>query len=1497
MTTEDGDPVQMQSPSPSGEQPADEVTMSPESPSEIPLSPERPAFETPSKEVAKKAPLLTTEIAMTLDDRTLQLGLESVFDGNKATAKPAASDSATKTAERLLACMRTVAKRVRQTKQQQQLLELVHSWQVSQRRIAEQDDVRPETGDVLEEARLRKNFYEAMSSDCWRKRHLKSEQKVLEMQQASGCVSPGLVQEYKAPAASPTGGRRPSRLSSVTNTQGGGQSPAHDSSPFNLPPLLQAPTPGKRRSTAATRHSNLSAFALAKSSSSGTLRPREFPPSAGSNLLSLGGAVDVVKTLGYWDSLGTRAKRTSSGPLPRSISAGHISPSTMSLATSPRLAGFEATPSEFDAFDWQDTERSNQFTELPKLPESMRSIEDTMALERKLFEQYQPSLEGMRASPLVVFPRLAQRRPMPSRRMVFPTVFDDGDNYLDRYKAYTVRPARQRTSATPSVTHVSLTSSKEEALDEELGIGAPKPMPLPPELRHPPLWTRRHSMVEKAQEIQIWSKMGPSEHHPVEADMIKVEPSLQWDWLTCCDGQRDLPLAPRRIMQLLEAEAPNALPRASLDEPLSPTSPLSPTRGAGSPLGKRGSIMSKAGKTSKLLLKSCELGDRGLEALSRIMNRLQPMEVINLAGNKLVGPSARDFFAQHLPPLGSLLKELDVSRNENLGAAGINELARLMDEGRLRVLETFRLDAVPVPEACWAGLLQGVGGIGSVTQLGLADTGLGKGTQEACLELSKLVGDGVLASLDVSGNYFRHEGCAALGKALIYSDALRFLDISHNASHYLMAPSLAQASAIATGAGEAKAAAPAENEDGSAKKPAPACAGFSPMLSICEAVVKNQSLHVLAMANCALEYGADFILAQALARHKTLKWLDLSSNPHGGYNQGASASGLTCLLRVMAAADARVEHVNIEDMKESEPTPEACVYDFADPSGKYRLHLAHPQHRAVMRELLERPKVGGKASTAFFEEIEWDLPNPNIPGGGQNDLNIPNKKGWQVPTDGTINFTYKAAFEGVDANPLARAADWHVRGKQALNFHRSSILSNCLGFCSTDTMGLAFLRSLADATSLKLGHIPVFMQRCQPQLRQRALLQLLPAVTDLRYRLPFIKISNLKTEQHLAEHRIRQQVRDLLWLNLRNPNGHYRLDLSNSCDNAVAVRLQALVRFERLLQVEAERPDVSQKGTHEPVRNMLHFLAVSEIRRPSRGKKRPQQAQLHGHDPLDRGGLFGEWPIPNDGTLEFDYASFTKAPKADKASFAAKEKEVQQMLEVFEHSRSSPSSKLKALRSVADRLVLTAATTLQIVEAFRGFEADRVRHAEERLSELEVVVEAASICFPRCCERSNLVSDKGFYTSRCPPEEAGMLRTRLGRVAMFDWKNCESELSNLPAGNEYTFNLAIHEDRRIAQFLVELARRDGDENILKQRGYNSHPQGRGTFGLLPNNWFELWTETTAAGLHELAVPSIGLLKWTYSPPLPEGEETRPPLTREEIELRKEVATLVLDWRS
>mmetsp|Transcript_116869 Transcript_116869/g.201958 ORF Transcript_116869/g.201958 Transcript_116869/m.201958 type:complete len:1461 (-) Transcript_116869:100-4482(-) len=1277
------------------------------------------------------------------------------------------------TAARMLSCLRTVQQRSQRTRWQDRLLGLVHQFytetreaELGEKPAEAAPSERPRTPDILSTANARNAFWQPVHSDCWRK-----------------CEPSRGGSLLASPTSTAASKEHWAKLR--TNVR----SKAKNGKKGELPPV-QAEVRMRRPPLGA----GFKVLASFRTGEDGSLNRS----ASDTKLLSLKGAVDMMKEEGLWQD-----------PLSSTSTARSPPPGLPPLKGSLSLLNEESTELPAQASAELTLTAATSLSQ-----ESARSAELRLG-ETLDFTSGPPSqFQSSRSKSVVeLFPRLARAKAMPSRRITFGA-HADGEIATDKPPETMIVPheAKGSTASTPCSMHRNqaqkdfewtlvqeLEDLREMAEDDE------EPEPPRGPVKHPPRWTRTHSMLEKVQSVGAgargFASMGPGRTPSIQMESGKMVGTAQSAYMASCFKDRVLPRAPRSLVKaVVECNDKKKIVSAA---------------GSGE-LGKRSSFGSvvldamAAQKHLNLDVASYGVGDSGLRALGESMEHLGPVKVLNLAGNKLSCKAVSDFLLTRMPASGGSLKELNLSRTQTLGVGTWTTLTQMLLDDKLRVLEALRLSEVNIPVQRWEPLMNALLSAGSLRLLDVSDTRLGFSQQGPVAAVANLAAHGVLTDLDMSCNFVYREGAEALVNALDQTLHLTTLDLSHNAGDHITglteppSPRAARAAAAAIAEEAADDEAEEDGPEPTAKELEEAAAAaaaeaalyaepppFSPLLLIIEGLLRNTTLCNLSLVHCSLEYAADFMLGEVLASHPRLSNLNVSSNPHG-------VDGLGCLLRGIGLSPIGADvKVDVMDLRDCAVAATATKYNFGDPSRMYILHMPHPQHRSVLRTLLDRPKIGGKESRACFQDIQY-VYGSLLPGMWSFGSIQKEGEHWKVPNVGALRFTYNGAVPATprgETGPLGKAQDAYRRGRVPLGLTRSIALVNAYGTCRTDTQRILFLEGVANSMLLKTAHVRLFVWHSPATLGVEVVRLLFPAVGDLGETLPMEVLRNRQESS-----KVRADIRNVCMLNLRNPTGRYTLQLSNPCDRACVSRLQAVSAFEQQLQKAEGRPDVSQHGNYEPVRNLQH----------------------NGHSVLagEQIAQFADLSVPSGGVLVLDYASRARALRRGALieNVRTSDKVLGEVHNVISHSRATWSETLQTFRAtVADRMAFTVADVRSFVQLFAGLaQANEKREKSGRNTKATyrpAHVEALLACFGRCLEPSTLASKALLHDPKLfTPEEATEFRIRLGSVNVFDWAHFGEPDAHMPHGNKYSLDLTLHEDRQVAKYLLSVAKRENKES-------------------------------------------------------------------------------------
>lgn len=827
--------------------------------------------------------------------------------------------------------------------------------------------------------------------------------------------------------------------------------------------------------------------------------------------------------------------------------------------------------------------------------------------------------------------------------------------------------------------------------------------------------------------------------------------------------------------------------------------------------------------------------DEGLRALAESLPALKcHLRTANLAGNSLTGATVCWFFHTALKPHGSTLTELDLSYNRNIGETAISALSQMLLNDEFDCLSVLRLCGVDIPERCWEPMCRGLLRTGLLHTLAVGDTGLGRTGQGSCASVANLLCDGRLTDLDVSANFFRKEGCEALAQALGQTETLTSLDLSLNAGDYLPA---AQGSHVGGDMSEH-------------------ALSYQPILLICEGIMYNKTLKSLALSQCSLEYAGDFVLEDSLRVHPVLSNLNVSSNPHG-------RPGIRCLLRAVSDAQSRLALVNLAHFRDNDMLDNAVEYNYSNPSGAYSLDLAHPQHRAVLRMLLARVEANGDEQT-LEDAFQFGEKSGNMRSIATKD----SEGNWKVPKQGHLHFIFSMRSSSA-VKKVVSMQQWKRMHKIGVNLQRFVTLLGVYKTCVADAQRVIFLQAAGSDLLLKTAHLKFFVKYSPVDLGAAVVQALFHAIDESDTTVLF---SLLKNQEQAKK--ARTDAARFFFFNTKNPTGRYKLDLHNACDNGCAEHLRVINFFDREVWLSQKKPDISQHGNSEGVRNARY--------------NQRDLYQVHGMK------QFAEYVVPSHGILELDYVTLLKqsinSTPVPTAVF-------DRIVEVVISSTCSWVDQLQALRTITHLLILSAFQMKHILFLFqdavregkaqqsreendeadagtsdvsisvsegmkssnirmRGNDAWRKARSNLRVSLLlarqkhrsafgmddeehrRPAVELFVVLFARCFQPWGLVSSDVLYdTELFSSDDNFELKNRLGAVHVFDWFSCHLETTNLPRANRFVLDLSVNEERCVADYLVRVAAVEDGESILEAAWSGAEwAERRAAYFYVPATW-------------------------------------------------------------
>ncbi|OWZ16762.1 hypothetical protein PHMEG_0009401 [Phytophthora megakarya] len=174
----------------------------------------------------------------------------------------------------------------------------------------------------------------------------------------------------------------------------------------------------------------------------------------------------------------------------------------------------------------------------------------------------------------------------------------------------------------------------------------------------------------------------------------------------------------------------------------------------------------------------------------------------------------------------------------------------------------------------------------------------------------------------------------------------------------------------------------------------------------------------------------------------------------------------------------------------------------------------------------------------------------------------------------------------------------------------------------------------------------------------------------------------LENLSDIEQSHVEQKVGKWISVNVSNPSGRYQLNMANSIDRRILMRIMEVSKMERKMRQQLKLMDTSQHGL---------------VAQPLEGGFRNMRLN---HIPIVMGNT---WQFPRLGILEFDFV-MTRRPYA--LCTALNDGAFEQFLKEFKQLQVTGEMKLVGLRSISTLYYFTCSQTQRIMEHFGTFERD-----------------------------------------------------------------------------------------------------------------------------------------------------------------------------------------------
>lgn len=768
--------------------------------------------------------------------------------------------------------------------------------------------------------------------------------------------------------------------------------------------------------------------------------------------------------------------------------------------------------------------------------------------------------------------------------------------------------------------------------------------------------------------------------------------------------------------------------------------------------------------------------DKELVSVVQMLKDVPTLEEVDLFDNSLLTDTGLAQFLKALVSKECLLEHLrrvDLGRCSLASRRTIDSTAVLLKD--CLALRTLNLNKIQVGLKQQLLLAEAIGSHKNLQSANLSEIGLipGHTTKEV---ITKLLRSTALRTLDLSWNTFDGEAFDVLGACLIRNGLLTTLRLANCSTNTSMGPA----------------------QD------------FIPPLQLFLEQLAGQcrGLTTLDISLNRVDFRTALILEDCLDKHKTLRNLILDSNPLG-------VVGLRSVLRLLCREHTALKSYSAYQCNANMPgdlqiaSVPIPVFTYTNPGGKYSLQLWRPYHRAVLRMLYKTMDQNDMQPNEAFDKVvytdkfvtkTYTHPTKDCFGA------------YVLPTEGELSLVFcveKVIFKRFLSGGKNSLSETDNVGFMKLYFQNMRFqpasgktvpLFTAWAELQGDQMAQqVFVDALSKDFSLTL---PMLAHMCE-SVRE--------AANDCLYKLrpaaPLDMASRFMTNKFF--HRLEdllftyQKLDNFLSLNLANPTGHYKLELGNPSDYAVAERLLLLDRWEAAVDRKLERKDVSQYGNGSHLRSPMY-------------QGRDLDYQMY--------NSVAEWKLPEDGTFEVHYTSNARAPaNANVLSDELWDRLMMQMV----NSGCLPTDRVAAMRTISDSFFLRSSHMRSILGYFQNVE-DR--------AEIFIVFYLRIV---------DLYNAKMFRVRFPTKEEVTVLQERLGYASFFPFFQ--------PENAKFELDLSIHDQRLCASMWVNLCLKEKFPQNLRDYSYT---RADGTEDKMPLGIPRSWGSFDA-------VPKDGKFRATY----------------------------------
>jgi len=760
-----------------------------------------------------------------------------------------------------------------------------------------------------------------------------------------------------------------------------------------------------------------------------------------------------------------------------------------------------------------------------------------------------------------------------------------------------------------------------------------------------------------------------------------------------------------------------------------------------------------------------DLVDNELQAIAAMVQEMPRLKLVDLTNNALLTDRGLVPLLKQLlrDPVKATLQQLVLSQCTRAASHTMDATIKVLrSAGGLRHLDLSRIQ---IPTQFQLPLCQAIGKHACLEVVNLAETGFTH--QELTKQCFAALFSGKVKSVDISWNNFSGDVFEALGSFVVGASSLRALRVANCSA----------ASDICS------------------------ATDFVPPLSrFLEQLSHDHTLKLLDISMNRCDFRTALILEDSLDTHKNLKELIMANNPLG-------TLGMRSILRLLSRDHTGLVSFDTDGCYFGSATDNFPVFTYTNPGGKYELQLWRPYHRALLRMLYKMMEFFKLSTGEAFDKAAYKVKGQMVAWAhpSKDSIGV-----WQVPRQGDLSivFTVERAIlkrfmsseSGLQANDFVGFLDNYCTEMKFKPGIRKVIplLGRYAMLKSDDHAQEVYIDSLAKDFVITLPYLE-YMCALSPMHAPRLVERLLPCVPGGA---PAHYLSGMLFRTVADFTKSHEKMVNFINFNVNNPTGHYKLDLANCSDYAVAEGLLLIDRWEAAVDQKCSRKDTSHRGNGSHIRNEL----------------------FQGRELSNFYSSVAEWKLAEHGEFEFDYIS-NQRPKRTVQVLSDSLWETL-LFEVYA-SDCDAADKIAALRSISHCFYLRTSHMRSLVGYFKN-EVERA----------DILI----IFYMRIVDMHNA---KMFRVRFENYHEVVALQGRLGYACFFPFMQ--------PENAKFHLNLAVYDQRLCASMFVQLAIKEKFPQNLHDYSYRRADGTEDPMPLgVPKSWGDMAT-----------IPKEGTFRATY----------------------------------